>query len=79
MTLLPIYYGNSMKSVFFCLMIYFVSTSFMYSQNNVKIGMQVWISKNLEVSTFRNGEEIFHAKTKGEWQKASSERTRAWC
>jgi hypothetical protein len=38
------------------------------AQGDVKIGTQVWTSKNLDVSTFRNGEAIPEAKSKEEWQ-----------
>ena len=46
---------------------------------DVKIGTQVWTSKNLDVSTFRNGEAIPEAKSIDEWRKASINRTAAWC
>jgi len=36
----------------------------------VKIGTQVWMSKNLNVSTFKNGDPITEAKTNEEWEKA---------
>ena len=32
------------------------------AQGDVKIGSQIWTSKNLDVSTFRNGEAIPQAK-----------------
>jgi uncharacterized protein (TIGR02145 family) len=45
----------------------------------VKIGNQVWTNKNLEVSTFRNGEAIPEAKNAEEWVKAGANETAAFC
>ena len=46
---------------------------------DVKIGTQTWTSKNLDVSTFRNGEQIPEAKSKEEWSIASQNQTAAFC
>ncbi|WP_411895227.1 FISUMP domain-containing protein [Winogradskyella sp. A2] len=46
---------------------------------SVKIGHQVWMSKNLNVSKFRNGDPIPHAKTKEAWDKAGDTYSPAWC
>jgi uncharacterized protein (TIGR02145 family) len=46
---------------------------------DIKIGTQVWTSKNLNVSTFRNGESIPEAKSKEEWAKAGENQTAAFC
>ena len=45
----------------------------------VVIGTQVWMTKNLDVSTFRNGEPIPEAKSNEEWSRASSIKQPAWC
>ena len=45
----------------------------------IVIGNQVWMSKNLNVSTFRNGDEIPHARSNKEWEKASDNKQPAWC
>ena len=45
----------------------------------VKIGNQVWMAKNLDVSTFRNGDPIPHAKTDEEWEQAGYKGQPAWC
>ena len=45
----------------------------------VTIGTQIWSSENLNVTKFKNGDEIFEAKTRSEWQKAGKEKTPAWC
>ena len=44
----------------------------------VKINSQVWMSENLNVSTYRNGDTIRHARTKEEWQDAASKGEGAW-
>jgi uncharacterized protein (TIGR02145 family) len=49
------------------------------AQGDVKIGYQVWTSKNLDVSTFRNGEAIPEAKSQDEWVKAGENKQPAWC
>ena len=48
-----------------------------YAQT-VTIGTQVWMTKNLDVSTFRNGDPIPQAKTKEEWEKACDNKLPAW-
>jgi len=45
----------------------------------VTIGTQVWMTKNLDVSTFRNGDPIPQAKTDEEWKKAGENKQPAWC
>ncbi len=45
----------------------------------VTIGTQVWTTRNLNVTTFRNGDSIPQAKTKEEWGLASHENQPAWC
>lgn len=47
--------------------------------NSVKIGNQVWMSENLNVSTFRNGDPIPEAKTNEEWDRAGANKQPAWC
>jgi uncharacterized protein (TIGR02145 family) len=51
---------------------------FGYSQT-VNIGSQVWCTKNLDVTTFRNGTPIPEAKTDEEWIKARNNKQPAWC
>jgi uncharacterized protein (TIGR02145 family) len=45
----------------------------------VTIGTQIWTTKNLDVSTFRNGEAIPEAKSNAEWAKAGDNKTAAYC
>jgi len=43
------------------------------------IGNQWWMTKNLNVSTFRNGDPIPEAKSDEEWEKAGQNKQPAWC
>jgi uncharacterized protein (TIGR02145 family) len=45
----------------------------------INIGTQIWTSKNLEVSTYLNGEPIRHARTQEEWENAGREGIGVWC
>lgn len=45
----------------------------------VTIGNQIWSTKNLDVTTFRNGDPIREAKTKEEWVKAGESKQPVWC
>lgn len=49
------------------------------SFEGVKIGIQIWMKRNLNVSYFKNGDFIPEVKTNKEWQKASIECQPAWC
>ncbi|MFN5183244.1 MAG: fibrobacter succinogenes major paralogous domain-containing protein [Bacteroidota bacterium] len=53
-----------------------------YSQeksSSVTIGKQVWMTENLSVDKFRNGDPIKHAKTDKEWKMAGENKQPAWC
>lgn len=45
----------------------------------VTIGKQTWTAKNLNVSTFANGDPIPEAKTAKEWRDAAKNGWPAWC
>jgi uncharacterized protein (TIGR02145 family) len=49
------------------------------ASTEVTIGTQVWMTKNLDVATFRNGDPIPQAKTNEEWKKAGENQQPAWC
>jgi uncharacterized protein (TIGR02145 family) len=49
------------------------------STKEVSIGKQVWMSENLNVDKFRNGDPIPEAKTEEEWKKAGENKQPAWC
>ena len=46
---------------------------------SVKIGSQTWMTENLNVSTFRNGDPIPEVKTQEEWERAGENKQPAWC
>jgi len=45
----------------------------------VKIGTQTWMSKNLDVEKFRNGDPILEVKSGADWLKAADNQEPAWC
>jgi uncharacterized protein (TIGR02145 family) len=47
--------------------------------DEVTIGNQVWMTKNLNVDKFRNGDPIPQAKTNEEWEAAGKNKQPAWC
>jgi len=49
------------------------------SAQTITIGKQVWMTHNLNVRTFRNGDTIPQAKTDEEWEKAGNNKQPAWC
>lgn len=63
----------------FSLRLALFSIVILVNAKKVTIGEQVWSTKNLDVSTFRNGEAISHAKTDEEWILAGVNKQPAWC
>lgn len=57
----------------------YISTIPVDVYNETKIGKQIWMTENLNVVTFKNGDTILQAKTKVEWRKAISKNEPAWC
>lgn len=49
------------------------------ASKEVTIGKQVWMTQNLNVDKFRNGDPIPEAKTNEEWRKAGENGEPAWC
>ena len=45
----------------------------------VTIGNQVWMNKNLDVTTFRNGDAISEVKNALDWLNAEKYGQPAWC
>ncbi len=43
------------------------------------IGNQIWMTDNLNVEEFRNGDPIKHIKSAKEWKKAGENGVPAWC
>ena len=48
-------------------------------ENEIKIGDQTWITKNLDVDTYRNGDVIPEAEDEYEWESFGYGQTGAWC
>lgn len=46
---------------------------------STQIGNQIWMTNNLNVDNFQNGDIIFEAKTKDEWNQAIRKKQPAWC
>jgi uncharacterized protein (TIGR02145 family) len=67
-----------MKKVNLILILFVCLGTISFSQT-VTIGNQVWMTKNLDVSKFRNGDLIPEAKTTEEWEKAGENKQPAWC
>lgn len=67
-----------MKNLYVLSLLSFFLANEIYSQT-VQIGNQVWMSSNLDVSTFRNGDPIPEAKTKEEWNTACEKQLPAYC
>lgn len=44
-----------------------------------KIGFQIWMAENLNVSVFRNGDPITEAKSDAEWIAAGTNGKPVWC
>ena len=47
--------------------------------DSIKIGNQEWMTRNLDVDRFRNGDLIPHIKSNEEWEKARENEQPAWC
>jgi uncharacterized protein (TIGR02145 family) len=64
--------------IFLLLGLILIYTSFIKanSQNSVKIGNQTWTTKNLDVSKYRNGDEIPHVNDPLSWSRLTYG---AWC
>ena len=71
-----------LRLTFVVLVVLFIQLSLSISPvlgQDIKIGTQTWTSKNLDVSTFRNGEPIPEAKNAKQWEEASKNKTAAFC
>jgi uncharacterized protein (TIGR02145 family) len=64
-----------LQVVLFSIIFFSVSV---YAQS-ITIGTQVWMTKNLNVDKFRNGDPIPEAKTLGEWKAYGDAGEAAWC
>jgi uncharacterized protein (TIGR02145 family) len=67
-----------MKNRLLLFIAFTVISSFGNTQT-ITIGKQVWSTKNLDVSTFRNGDSIPEAKSNEEWNAYNQAEEAAWC
>ena len=49
------------------------------AQNSVTIGSQIWMTENLAVDHFLNGDVIPEVKSQEEWERFGNEKKPAWC
>ncbi len=49
------------------------------ANEEVQIGKQIWMAKNLDVTHFRNGDLIPEVNDNNEWQLAFNKKAPAWC
>ena len=68
-----------MKTLFTLLLFVIIETGSVLFSQTVIIGKQVWMTKNLDVTTFKNGDPIPEAKTDEEWNRAYYSGKPAWC
>lgn len=62
------------------LLLFLITGINLQAQNpTVVLGGLEWMTTNLDVMTFRNGDEIPEVKTAKEWKKAGESGTPAWC
>jgi uncharacterized protein (TIGR02145 family) len=69
-----------MKKIYLSISFFFgmFFSQLIYSQS-ITIGKQVWMTQNLNLDKFRNGDPIPQAKTNEEWKKAGENKQPAWC
>jgi uncharacterized protein (TIGR02145 family) len=56
-----------------------ISTHLFCTNTDLNIGNQIWMTKNLNVDTFRNGDSIPQAKNIEQWIIAAENKLPAWC
>lgn len=64
---------------FLLLMLLSVFYSCNSNNDTVVIGNDEWMTENLSVKKFNNGDPIPEAKTEAEWLKAGQSKSPAWC
>ena len=69
--------GNFIKPILLCF--FFIVSNCILAQKKVTIEGQTWMSENLNVKKFRNGDIIPQAQTAEEWKLAGFNKQPAWC
>jgi uncharacterized protein (TIGR02145 family) len=67
------------RYLYVVLVLLFPIISYSQTPSEIKIGTQIWTSKNLDVSNFSNGDPIPEANSSEEWIKASENERPAFC
>ena len=49
------------------------------NEKDIMIGDQIWATKNLDTKYFKNGDEIYEAKSIEDWEEAGKNRKAAFC
>ncbi len=70
---------KSICFVFFISCLMFLSFTSAQNFNFIKIGDHTWMTENLNVDKFRNGDSIPKVITEEEWENAAKEKKPAWC
>jgi uncharacterized protein (TIGR02145 family) len=68
-----------MKNLFIVILIVVIGLGNLFYSQTVTIGKQTWMTKNLDVTSFRNGDPIPEAKTDEDWKNANNSGKPAWC
>lgn len=63
--------------ILFSIILITLTNAFALAQTTT-LGTQVWSTKNLEVTSFRNGDLIAYAQTDEEWENAGASGQPAW-
>ena len=69
----------NIRILLFLISICFFSNKAIPQKNTNSVVLEYFDDKNLAVSKFRNGDTIFHAKTKQQWLNAGKNHIPAWC
>lgn len=67
------------RYLYVVLVLLFPIISYSQTPSEIKIGTQIWTSKNLDVSNFSNGDPIPEVNSSEEWIKASENERPAFC
>lgn len=72
-----------MRKIKLLQVLFFITFTFLASCGNssdeIRIGNQIWMTENLNVDKFRNGDPIPEARTKEEWNEAARSEQPVWC